>query len=111
MERKLRSPFWPMGLEDVVSVDDAHVDPGTPVSRQTKRSRKYERRIASLKKFELWFDAIDLVEACFPSPEVKVRKAGDGSRTCWPVVVVAVEIHHLHPCKLACGVKLIYSPV
>lgn len=33
MERKLRSPSWPMGLEDVVSVDDAHVDPGTPVSR------------------------------------------------------------------------------
>ena len=109
MDQNLRHPFRPIGIESVPPADEARVDPGTPVSRQTKRSRKYERRIASLKKFELWFDAIDLVEACFPSPEVKVRKAGDGSRTCWPVVVVAVEIHHLHPCRLACGVKFEYS--
>jgi len=33
-----------------------------------------ERRITSLKKFQLWFDAIDIEEACFPSPEVKYEK-------------------------------------
>jgi hypothetical protein len=54
-----------------IPADEARVDPGTPVSRQTKRSRKYERRIASLKKSELWFDAIDLVEACFPQSRGK----------------------------------------
>jgi hypothetical protein len=44
-----------------------------------------------MKKSELWFDAIDIMEACFPSPEVETREAGDEGR-CWGGVGVWIVL-------------------